>query len=209
MGHSILREAEYDELSKVELNGAILDVGGSKKSGYNKKVKGQNSWHVVNLDENCEPDTFVDLEKKFPFENGSFDHVVCLNVLEHLFEFENAFRESLRCIKVGGKIVIATPFVHHIHGSPDDYLRYTKSAFFKLSEKYDCKLIYIKPLGYGLFSLIFQTAGGVIRINFLKEFFKSISINLDKVLLKIVKKYSKLTQTIPLGYFVIFEKTSN
>jgi len=206
MNYSILRQEEYAALQKVELHGLVLDVGGSKKSGYHNIVSGKNSFHVINLDENCEPDTFVDLEKKFPFDDEQFDHSLCLNVLEHIFNFENMFSEQVRCIKNKGYLVMATPFMHHIHGSPDDYLRYTQSSYRRLAEKNNCTIISITPLGFGFCSLMFQTIGGSLPTNILRQICKYFSINVDMFLNKISKKYRNLTEVIPLGYFVIMQK---
>lgn len=204
--YSIVRGEEYDNLLKISLEGTILDVGGSKKSGYHELIQGKNKFIVINLDENCEPDYFVDIEKEYPFENNQFDHAICLNVLEHVYEFENTFSEQVRCVKSGGKIIIATPFMHHIHASPDDFLRYTDSAFKRMAKKNNCKIELIAPMGNGLFSLLFQSIGGSIPTTVLQALSKKICVGLDWFLNKISKRYRRLSSRIPLGYFVILEK---
>jgi SAM-dependent methyltransferase len=206
INYSIIRLAEYDHLSKLKLEGTILDVGGSKKSGYHELIKGNHNFTVINIDETCDPDLFVDIEKVFPFEDNSYDHAICLNVLEHVFEFENAFKEQVRCVKSGGKIVLAVPFMHYIHGSPDDYLRYTASAYRRLAVKYNVEIEDIYPLGEGLFSLVFQLVGGTLPTNFLRQALRKLSVFLDRSLNKVSKKYRKLASRIPLGYFVVFVK---
>jgi hypothetical protein len=37
---SILRNEEYDALSTVEMQGKVLDVGGSKSASYQKLISG-------------------------------------------------------------------------------------------------------------------------------------------------------------------------
>lgn len=206
MGHSIIRNDEYRSLSALTLSGKILDVGGSRKSGYHEIIKGEHTFTVINIDKDCEPDFFVNVEEAFPFEDNSFDHAVCLNVLEHVFEFQHVFSEQVRCVKKGGKIVVAAPFMHFIHGSPDDYLRYTASSYARLADKYKLKIDSLQPLGYGLFSLLFQFTGGSISFKPLRSVFQGICLFADKLLNKISKKYRNLTARIPLGYFVVFEK---
>ncbi len=203
---SIIRGREYTLLSGMTLDGVILDVGGGRRSGYHELIKGNHSFYVINLDPGCDPDAFVDIEKPFPIESEKFDHAICLNVMEHIFEFDHVFREQLRCVKKGGTLIFATPMVYHIHGSPDDYLRYTASAYRRLAEKYNCKIILIEPIGTGICSLIFQTIEGGIPRGFLRRIGKSIAVNCDFVLNKISKKYRILTERVPLGYFVILEK---
>jgi SAM-dependent methyltransferase len=159
LGYTIIREKEYKLLSEVHLDGTILDVGGSKHASYHPLIKGGHTFVPINITPAAQPDHIVDIEKAYPFADETFDHAICFNVLEHVYEFENAFSEQVRCIKVGGKIVIAVPFMHHIHGSPDDYIRYTESALRRMAEKFGCKVETLLPLGEGLFSLIFQCVG--------------------------------------------------
>lgn len=78
------------------------------------------------------------------FPDQSFDLIVSLDVLEHVPDFRSAFGELYRCLKPGGRVVIAVPFaqrsaenvvraellpdgslVHHLppeyHGNPVDH----------------------------------------------------------------------------------------
>lgn len=204
--YSIIRGEEYRRLAMVTLTGKVLDVGGSKRSGYHELIKGENSFTVINIDKDCEPDFFVDVEKEFPFENDSFDGAVCLNVLEHVFEFENVVSETVRCLKRDALYVIAVPMLHHIHGSPDDYLRYTESALRRVLTKYGCDVQEVHALGSGFFSLGFQSIGGALPTDFLRLSLKKTAVFLDSKLSSISSKYKKLADRLPLGYFVIARK---
>lgn len=205
--YSILRFEEYRNISEVqELNGRILDVGGSKKSGYRKLFRGDIEYYTINIDTSCEPDMVVDIETKFPFDDDSFDHAICFNVLEHVYEFEHVVSETHRTMKSGGKYVIAVPFMYYRHGSPDDFFRYTESALRHLLEKQGFNVLKINPLGRGFFSLGFQIAGGFIPTNVLRQLFKHLSLNLDNILRFVSKRYRSLAHKIPLGYFVIAQK---
>ena len=205
---SIFREQEYKLVSQLNLKGKILDVGGNSKSGYHELIKGEHEFTVINLDPVCEPNFFVDIEKKFPFDDNSFNHSICFCVLEHVYEFENAFSEQVRCVKSGGKIVVAAPFMHHIHGSPDDYLRYTSSAYKRMAEKFNCEIESITQIGNGFFSLCFQSIGFGIPTTYLQFGIMKICVALDYFFNKISKNYRRLTEWLPLGYFVVFKKNS-
>jgi methionine biosynthesis protein MetW len=50
-----------------------------------------------------------DIETPFPFQVGSFDLVVCSEVLEHLFNPENILKEIVRVLKPGGAVIISVP----------------------------------------------------------------------------------------------------
>lgn len=204
---SIMRQAQYEELAKVTLNGKVLDLGGSKKSGYQDLVRGEHEFVTVNIDEKYDFDLNFNIEEKFPLEDNSFDNVLSMNLIEHIFDTHNIFSETARVLKSGGLFVSAVPYMHHIHGSPDDFVRYTDSAYKKFADKYGFEVIYIEPLGYGLFSLIFQTLTIYKTLPFawLFNIVKFVFVIIDKILLAI-PYYRKLANSIPLGYFWIMKK---
>lgn len=203
---SILRDCEYSELEKVTLEGTILDIGGSRKSGYHELVKGKNTWTVVNYgDMHPGQDLNFNAEEKFPLEDASYDNAVTMNVLEHIWNTHNVFSEVSRVLKKGGKFVSTVPFMHQVHGSPDDYNRYTESAFRKYADKYGFEVIELKPLGYGLFTFIYQSIGGWLYFGILKSLAKWLCVTLDKIF-SIIPQYRRLAHNIPLGYFWIMQK---
>jgi SAM-dependent methyltransferase len=203
---SIIRDAEHETLKTLTLTGKVLDLGGSRLSGYHDYINGEHEFVVVNFgDVHPGQDLNFDIQEKFPLQDSSYDNVISMNVLEHIFDFNNVFAETHRVLKSGGLFVNTTPFIHHIHGSPDDYFRYTKSAIEKLATKHGFILEDIKVLGFGLFSLIFQTVGGWIPTKELRFVIKKSCIFLDKVLLNF-SKYKALNQRIPLGYYSVMRK---
>lgn len=205
---SVLREHQYKEISELTLTGKVLDLGGSKKSGYQELIKGEHTFTVVNFgDLHPGADLVFNAEEKFPLENISFENVLAMNFLEHIYNYHNVFAEVSRILKSGGLFVANTPFMHHIHGSPNDYHRYTEQTYRKLAEQYGFDMILIKPLGYGLFSLIFQTITiyKTLPWPWLFNTVKFIFTTIDKILLAI-PYYRKLANTIPLGYFWVMKK---
>lgn len=203
---SLLRNLEYGELAKIEINGDILDIGGSKKSGYHELIKGAHNIVVANIDEKYDIDFNFDAEKKFPLPDGSYDAVLCLNVLEHLFNFKNAIEESFRVLKKGGRFVGAAPFLFNVHGSPNDYFRYTKSALERIFKESGFRDVEIRELGSGLFSVIYQLKFGLFKFNSIRKFFMIFYPIGDKIT-KFIKPGNFLTEkNMPLGYFFIAKK---
>jgi SAM-dependent methyltransferase len=208
---SLLRKCEYEEVSKIKINGKILDLGGDKRSGYHELIGGGHSIEIVNLNDDCIPDYKFNLEKEFPLKEETYDAVICLNVLEHVFNFQNIINEGFRILKPGGRFIGATPFLFNIHGSPDDYFRYTGSGLNKAFEIAGFQEMKIKELGYGLFSVLYQLKFGLYRPNFVKFIAMNFSVFLDKLifhkLLKSVRPNHHLTQKyLPLGYFFEVKK---
>lgn len=203
---SIIREAEYKALQNVTLNGVILDVGGGHKSEYKDLIKGEHTFYTINIDEKAKPDRIVDVEFPFPLPSEEYDHAICMNVLEHVYEFENVIRETARVIKKNGHIVLATPMIYKIHGSPDDYLRYTESALRRVAKKCDLTVVSIEPLGSGFFALGTQLLKSALPRGFIWVACKRIAGGLDAFSNAIVPGYKTLSKQIPLGYVTILKK---
>lgn len=116
---------------KTESNhvqGRILDIGCGEKPYANLF----SSTEYIGIDiettekyhEKHKTDLFyngVDL----PFENNSFDSIVCFEVFEHVFEPEKVVDEMFRVLKPGGSILLTTPFIWNEHEIPYDYGRYS------------------------------------------------------------------------------------
>lgn len=51
----------------------------------------------------------VDLNLELPFEDGSFDLVTCLEVIEHVARAEFLLTEIRRVLKAGGDFLLTTP----------------------------------------------------------------------------------------------------
>ena len=48
--------------------------------------------------------------EKLPIKNNSIDFVVCLDVIEHIYDVQSIFKEFKRILKPGGNILITTPY---------------------------------------------------------------------------------------------------
>lgn len=203
--YSIIRDGEYEKLGSLEINGVILDLGGNANSEYHHILKGDHSVTTVNISPQYGCDMVFDIQEKFPIDSNKFDAVLSMNVLEHVYGFDNVIGETHRVLKDGGTFIFAVPFMHHIHGSPDDYFRYTRSALETMLKKHDFVDIDIQEIGLGLFSLFYQSAAGMLP-GALKGIFKKIAVTLDRILGKLSKRYVNVSKRIPLGYFVTARK---
>lgn len=52
--------------------------------------------------------TYADITN-IPFEDNSFDHLICIHVLEHIQDDQKAINEIYRVLKKGGKAILAVP----------------------------------------------------------------------------------------------------
>lgn len=85
--------------------------------------------------------------ENLPFETGSFECVLCTEVLEHCRSPATAMGEIARVLKPGGRAFITTPFLRPLHEMPHDYYRYTPSALRDLSESSDLAVTGVVPRG--------------------------------------------------------------
>lgn len=208
---SLLRKFEYEKIAKLKIDGRILDLGGDRRSGYHELVKGSHKIEAVNLNPDCGADLCFDLEKKFPLDNDSYDAVLCVNVLEHIFNYQNVLSESFRVLKSGGILAGVAPFLFNVHGSPSDYFRYTGAALEKMLEEAGFRDIKVEELGTGVFSVLFQLKYGFYRINFIRNLAMKFHVLLDKILIQKILKFLKpdnhlSEKYLPLGYFFIAKK---
>ena len=198
---SFLRREEYKMLSKLYADGDILDVGGSKKSGYHELILGEHKIITGNIDPSCDADVLFDAEKVWPFGNSQFSCVLFVNVLEHLFDYKFAVGEGYRVLKSGGKVAGVVPFMLNIHGTPNDYFRYTKSALQKILSTAGFKSIRIKELGSGAFGVTYSALVGFIRWQWLASPVISICKFLDKMVLRLRLSDKMTGKNMPLGYY--------
>ena len=51
-----------------------------------------------------------DLNKPILLKDGSFDNIICVEVLEHIFNFQNVLDESYRILKPDGVFIVGVPY---------------------------------------------------------------------------------------------------
>lgn len=71
-------------------------------------------------------DITADLNQPLPIASGLADHVISLEVLEHLAEPRVMLSEACRILKPGGRLTLSVPFQWWMHEEPWDYFRYTR-----------------------------------------------------------------------------------
>lgn len=103
---------------KIKRGNKVLDVGcgvgiygETMKEKYNVVVEGidQSSGAVEIARRRGIKAKVADIDKKWPFKNSSFDVVMGVQVLEHVFNTDNFFLEAKRVLKKKGLLIISTP----------------------------------------------------------------------------------------------------
>lgn len=120
-----------------QLGGRVLDVGCGDRP-YERLIPSQE-YVGLEIDTpvnraRARADAYYD-GRRFPFEDGAFDAVLCNQVLEHVFEPEAFVREIARVLKAGGRLLLTVPFVWDEHEQPRDYARYSSFGLKALLER--------------------------------------------------------------------------
>ncbi|MEM7472972.1 MAG: methyltransferase domain-containing protein [Pseudomonadota bacterium] len=131
--------------------------------GSGKQIKGQEAYSAVHIFKDVEEFRQTDINPEFGHEvldiktmdiAGEYDLILCLNVLEHIYETELVVENLRRALKEGGRLVVAVPFAFPLHDEPHDYFRFTKYALDRMMEKFATSEVEIwgpKKMPYGHF----------------------------------------------------------
>jgi SAM-dependent methyltransferase len=83
------------------------------------------------------PTEYADLvgaAEQLPVEDGAFDVVLCIQVLEHVDEPVRAIRELHRVTRPGGRVLLSTHGTQVFHPNPNDHWRWTHTGLARLFE---------------------------------------------------------------------------
>lgn len=199
------RNAFYAQLAQCTLTGKVLDLGGSKKSGYHELIKGDHTFEVVNISDEYGYDHKFDLEEPFPLKDASYDAVIAVNLLEHIYNYHNVLSESHRVLTSGGTLVVAVPFLMFVHPSPHDYFRYTSEALTRMCADAGFKEVLVQPLGRGPGAVFVQLVGGMRSGAVVRRFVAPFMWIFDMKARLFMSKHA-LAEQFPLGYIVTAKK---
>jgi SAM-dependent methyltransferase len=110
---------------------SVLDVGCGTKPYEPLFAPFASSYIGVDPVENPQAELRGSIEA-LPVEDGSFDVVLCSQVLEHCEDPVLAVRELHRATVPGGRVLASTHGVMPYHPSPTDYWRWTHAGLAKL-----------------------------------------------------------------------------
>ena len=109
----------------------FLDVGSGH--GDFQDIFSGRRYIALDIVPYAEVDITCDLTQTVPFRTGSFDVIVMMNVLEHVYEAERLVTRLAELLKPGGQIWIAVPFLLKVHQAPHDFARYTPYALRQMA----------------------------------------------------------------------------
>lgn len=135
------------------IKGRVLDVGAGEFSRYQDLFK-CDEYIKMDIKKSDNVDV-VGSAESIPFQDETFDSVVCTQVFEHLKNPQKAAAEISRVLKKGGICLLTVPQVNELHAEPNDYFRYTKFGLKEIFSQVGLDVLECSQRG-GFFTLLAQ-----------------------------------------------------
>jgi SAM-dependent methyltransferase len=139
--------ARYQSHLAGHARGRLLDLGCGKAPLYGAYASMVSEVTCVDWAPGVYIDRHCDLSQPLPFEDGRFDTIVLSDVLEHIAEPAQLWREMTRILAPGGHVIMNVPFYYSIHAHPHDYYRYTNFALKRFVQLNGLELRMLEALG--------------------------------------------------------------
>lgn len=160
-GKSVTRAFLNYHLQQETLHGETIDIGGGKNADYVSFMKRSEAVRFVTFD--IKAGEKVNFESDaLPAKDNSYDTVLFLNVMEHIFNHQHIANEVVRIIKPGGKLIGFVPFLMWYHPDHRDFFRYTHEALEIILDRAGSKEIIVTFVGYGPFTAASQMVLGLL-----------------------------------------------
>lgn len=131
----------------INRDSEVLDLGAGRLPYKAIINKYSDKYYSLDFVETHPDLDYIGTTSKTGLESGRFDLLFCNQVLEHVPDPLESFREIKRVLKPGGIAIISTPFLMELHNEPYDYYRYTKYALKNLSEEADFEVLKLYEVG--------------------------------------------------------------
>lgn len=147
--YSILKFIEYAS-DKVKKDENILDAGAGtcpyKKYFSHAKYESTDFEDIFDKSASGKHD-FTCMLDNIPKPKGSYDSILCTQVLEHVEEPEKVLKEFHRILKKDGKLFLTVPQGWGLHGEPYHYFNFTRYGLESLFRKSGFKVVFINERG--------------------------------------------------------------
>jgi SAM-dependent methyltransferase len=127
-----------EQTAALEPGAIILDVGAGR--GDFAGLFQRRNYLALDVIPYPEVDIACDLTQCNPFREDSFDAILLMNVLEHVYDTHALMGALAAMLKPGGALICAIPFLVKMHQEPVDFVRYTHYALERLGPQHGLNL---------------------------------------------------------------------
>lgn len=127
---------ELQKFAKGIAHKKILELGSGESDFFSAKQHFHYTNEFIQSDINPEYGRkIVDvMEMKY---KEQFDIVLCINILEHVVDYQKAIDNCYKAVKKGGIVIFFTPVCYPLHQEPTDYWRFTEHAYRIMLKKFE------------------------------------------------------------------------
>lgn len=135
-----LIDDEYLALSRAHITNLLrrlpLEDGSVKILEIGPKL-GWPGFHTLDIDPSVKPTFCADVCGELPIEDNTYDLVLCLSVLEHVYHPDSAIHNIRRILKPSGMAAFQAPLNFRQHGPQPDLWRFTHNGWRFLLQEWD------------------------------------------------------------------------
>jgi len=139
-------------------------------------------------------------------EKNKFDTVICLNVIEHMDDDEQAMKNIVTLLNHSGQAIVLVPRGQRLFGTLDEILghkkRYSKKMLQTISKNSGLKIVKIIPF-HKVSTIPWFINGRILH----KRTFGLYQIFIMNLLTPIFRKIDRFLSFPSLSYIAILEKT--
>jgi SAM-dependent methyltransferase len=154
-----------------EVHGAVLDVGCGAQP-YRQLFRPNTKYLGIDTAESKAkfgydvPDVLYFAGEVWPVEDSSVDFVLCTETLEHVLAPEVLLAQAIRCLTVGGTLLLTVPFAARWHYIPYDYWRFTPSSLENLLTRAGLSNIHVYARGNAVTVACYKVMALILRLVF-------------------------------------------
>lgn len=178
--------------------GIVVEFGADDNNDYSKLFNRNINFVKTNI---CGKYEYQNLES-LTLEDDSINAALCISVLQHVFNINQAISEIIRVLKPGGQCLITNGYMFPLCMEHD---------YFRLTPAYWRKRLENEPVSYEIINLgnIYDSIDNMLmrpygRYNGLRN----IVNKLISIPFKIIRRVIKNNDTSPLGVAVIITKNA-
>jgi SAM-dependent methyltransferase len=156
----LVRTFVEDCAALVDAAAPVVEIGarpaeGQEQEAYLRDLFPGKRYIGCDIQDGPNVDQIEDIHR-LTFESGSVGTIVCVEVLEHVWDPIRAVEEIHRVLAPGGMAFLTSVMFMPIHAHPWDFWRFTPEGFAKLLDPFETSLAF----GYG-FDLLPEGVQGI------------------------------------------------
>ncbi len=151
---AFVREDRNLKATCAGLSGIVLDVGCAEAKARRLLVRdatyvGVDHYTTATELYNSRPDIYADAQA-LPLVDQSVDHVLLLDVLEHVMDPDRCLAEIGRTLRPGGTLTVQVPFMYPVHDAPLDFHRWTRYGMTEAAANHGFRIVKDEAIGHPL-----------------------------------------------------------